>query len=601
MITIGIHFGHDSSLAIIENGEIVLSVEEERFTRVKTYRGFPYGALEYAKNSFNIELKHADLIVISGTDILDELSLDSIKERFENLNYKKKFFKIKNKLIKIDTSLKVKEEYFYEKMAELGVDKKKIVFKNHHLLHASSAYFQSPFEDCLIVTSDGKGDDISSAIYTFENNEFKLHSSIGALSSIGQLYSAVTMYLGFKPNRHEGKITGLAAYGKSNKLSSKLLELFEFDNVKGVYVSKFENEVKIKSLNDIFKDFNHDIIKYENIKNIKYEIGRQYETIFALYLQYFDDIFSNETKEDIAAAVQFTLEKIVVQYITYWSKKLDKKYICMAGGVFANVKLNQRVLAIDGVENIFVQPAMGDSGLSIGGALLAESEILKKNTRKTIDTVYKGPEFSNSEIALKLEQANLKFQEFDSEKDQAKEIAQLLVNNNLIGLFNGRMEYGPRALGTRTVMMSPSDKSINDTANKRFNRTEFMPFAPVIIDKYAKDYFIGYKEDHIAAEFMTVTYDVFPEKVNEIEAVVHVDNTARPQVIKRDKNPLYYSILEEFYKISGIPVTVNTSFNAHEEPILHNIDNAINALNNNIIDYLSIGNFLVKSKIAVYE
>lgn len=592
MITIGIHFGHDSSLAIVKDGEILLSVEEERFTRIKTYRGFPFGGLEYAKEQFNIELKDADKIIISGTNILDELPFVELKRRFEgDVN------RLKTKLFKIINSnnLDSKEDFFYKKMKSFGVDISKIEFVDHHLLHASSAYFQSPFDDALVVTSDGKGDMFSSAIYTYEDGLQNI-TSISALSSIGQMYSAITMYLGFKPNRHEGKITELAAYGDQNKLSAKLLSLFSFDSENGIYKSKFEDEVKNSTIDEIFKNFNHGIIKKSNINKIENKLSQNYEMIFALYLKYFDTYFKNETKEDIAAAVQFSLEKIVVEYITYWVKKLDKKYVCLAGGVFANVKLNQRVLAIEEVENIFVQPAMGDSGLSLGGALIAESQLSKRNTRKTIYTAYKGPKFSNDEIEEKLQTTTLSYKKYDSLEEQAKVIADLINKNNLIGLFNGRMEFGPRALGARTVMISPIDKAINDIANKRFNRTEFMPFAPVILDKYAKDYFVGYKDDQIAAEFMTVTYDVIPERADEIQAVVHVDNTARPQVIKKDKNPLYYMILEEFYKLTNIPVTVNTSFNAHEEPILHNIDNAINSLNNNVVDYLCIENFIVSNK-----
>ncbi|OCL98216.1 Decarbamoylnovobiocin carbamoyltransferase [Aliarcobacter thereius] len=591
MITVGIHFGHDSSLSIVKDEEIILSVEEERFTRIKTYRGFPFGGLEYAKKQFNIELKDANKIIIAGTNILEELTLAELKKRFGDSD--SKLMRKLTGFITKDT-LEDKENYFYKKMKSFGVDKSKIVFVDHHLLHTASAYFQSPFDDALIVTSDGKGDSTSSAIYTYENNKFIKHIDISALSSLGQMYSAVTMYLGFKAGRHEGKITGLAAYGDEHKLSPFLMKLFTFDEEKGIYKSKFEEEVLIKSIDEIFTNFNHNIIKKNNISKMNNSIAKQYETIFALYLKYFDTVFKNEKKEDIAAAVQYILEKIIIEFISFWIKKLDKKYICLAGGVFSNVKLNQRILNIAGVENIFVQPAMGDSGLSLGGALLAYSELENKNIRKAIYSVYKGPSFSSNEIEIKLKNTNLKYRKYDNLYEQSKEVAKLIKENNLVGIFNGRMEFGPRALGARTVMISPVDKTINDTANKRFNRTEFMPFAPVVLDKYAKDYFVGYKEEHLASEFMTITYDVINSKAKEIEAVVHVDNTARPQVIKKEKNLLYYMIIEEFYKLTGVPIVVNTSFNAHEEPILHNIDNAINALNNDIIDYLCIENFIVR-------
>lgn len=592
MNILGIHIGHDSSISLVVDGEVKVSVEEERFTREKNHRGFPFGGLEYLTSFSGLSIGDMDKVVFSGSDIYSELSYFMLKSRLTTNKYLKKVYKVLSRLgIKSQATDNIKKNLLIKFMLSLGVKKDSIVFEDHHLLHAASAYLQSPFDDCLIVTSDGKGDSQSSTIYTYDG-QFNLKASIDACSSVGQMYSAITMYLGFKPNRHEGKITGLAAYGNEKVFGDDLVSLFDFNDETGIYCSNIAKEVSSMRVDEIFEGFNHPLLPQSRILNIAHDNDRNYELAFVLYLKKFDELFIDATKEDVAAAAQYALEHLIVKYIKYWAEKLDKQYVCMAGGVFANVKLNQRVLNLDKVENVFIQPAMGDSGLSLGGALLYSSDSF--NVKRTIDTVYKGPGFTSSEIEQKLKDSNLKYIKFSNIQEQAKYIAKKIDNNKLVGLFNGRMEFGPRALGGRTVMISAKNKTINDIANKRFNRTEFMPFAPVITEESAIDYFIDYKSDHIASEFMTITYDVYPDKQKEIEAVVHVDGTARPQVIKRDKNPLYYEILKSHEELTGIPVTVNTSFNSHEEPILCTIENAINSYNNDVVDVLVLNEFVVK-------
>ena len=592
MVIFGIYFGHDSSISVIQDGEIIASVEEERFTRIKVYSGFPYKGMEYIENEFQLYLKDADYVIFSGEKIFVKSSHKAFQDHLMPLEKREnRYIAFLKKMVENKSlTLERNKEYFYSFMEELGVAKEKIVFVSHHLSHAASVYYQAPFPESLVVTSDGKGDDVSSEVYYAGNGEMEKLNHISELSSLGQMYSSITQFLGFRPNRHEGKITGLAAYGDPMKLGPELLKFFEFDETRGTYSSIFEKEV-YESLNDGLSNCSQkDAFRIKCV--VPDHIDRQYMAINYIYQNKFKQLWKDESKEDVAAAAQYVLETITVQYISYWVKKTGLKYVCLAGGVFANVKLNQRILEIPEVENIFVQPAMGDSGLSLGGALYQTAQVDNTFKGRLIHDVYKGPEFSNDQILEKLKQTNFKYEKLPLDELAAK-TAELLTKSKIAGLFSGRMEYGPRALGARSIIISPFDKSINESVNARLNRTEFMPFAPVILDKFAHEYFIGYKEDHIASEFMTVTYDVFPDKIDKIEAVVHVDGTARPQVIKKEKNLLYYSIIEKFYELTGIPVLVNTSFNAHEEPILQNIDNAINALNKDIVDYLVIGNYLV--------
>jgi len=593
MISIGVHIGHNSSLSVVKNGKVLISVEEERFTRIKNYRGFPYGGLKYLKDRFKIELKDADEIVIAGRGIFDDYSLDVLKERLSTPKKYSIFRKVMKKIVRKSYSVKEKREYFFRFFKKFKVEPQKIVFKEHHLLHAGSAYFQSPFQNSLVVTSDGKGDNISSAVYLVKDGHFTRIQTISSLSSVGQMYSAVTMYLGFKPNRHEGKITGLASFGDPARLADKFLNLFTFDEKAGIYRSKFEDEVRSKTIKEIFNGFKHRAITYRHVMNFPNERNRKYEAIFTLYLKYFDKYFKHESREDIAAGVQFALEAIVTQYIQFWRESTNSEYICLAGGVFANVRLNQKIRELPEVKNVFIQPAMGDSGLSLGGALLSQSRLLRRNVRSIIYDTYKGPEYSSEEIENILNRTSLQYKKFRSFAKQAKEIAKLLADQRVIGFFKGRLEFGPRALGDRSILIDPRDAAVNDIMNKRLNRTEFMPFAPVILDKFAKDYLKGYESNHITAEFMTITYNTYEKKDVEIPAVIHVDKTARPQVIKKEKNPLYYMIIEEFYKITGVPVLINTSFNAHEEPIILSPRDAIKALRNNRVDILSIENFIV--------
>lgn len=592
---IGIHIGHDSSATLFRDGQIELSSEEERFTRKKNQRGFPHKSLNWIFNESNLEHRDIDAFVFSGIDILEEISVYDMKSRLTNFLILKYYYKILHKFFPVKWYSKKENKKLIEiYFLKYDVPGSKIFYYPHHLLHAASALFESPFKHPLIVTSDGKGDDLSATIsqFNYDTKKFKFYSEIPSLSSVGQVYTAVTVYLGFKPNRHEGKITGLAAYGDPSVLENKFQRLFLWNEDEGRYESRFESELAKLSIEELALKYNIPKKFIKSIRYKKYIPDKNYDITFELLRQYLSTNLNGHSKEDIAAAVQLFLEKITCKYIEHWLIKTKAKCIVLAGGVFANVKLNQRIFNLRGVENIFIQPAMSDSGLSVGGCLYHAAQVTDLNCR--IKTVQRGPSFSNKNVLKFLNDNNISFKKYDCIQKQAKIIAKKIDDGQLVGLFTGRMEFGPRALGSRSVLISPKDNAINITANKRFNRTEFMPFAPVVIDKYASEYFINYDKSHIAAKFMTITYDVFEEKSKSIEAVVHIDNTARPQIIEKDDNPLYYAILEEHYNITGIPITVNTSFNAHEEPIVCKIQDAYKTLQSGIIDTLVIEDFIVE-------
>jgi carbamoyltransferase len=269
----------------------------------------------------------------------------------------------------------------------------------------------------------------------------------------------------------------------------------------------------------------------------------------------------------------------------------------LAGGVFANVRINQKIYELPQVSNLFVQPAMGDSGLSMGAAIMADIKFNNRDINSTqyqFDNTYIGPDYTKdvqSFIETIANNSVIKLME-----NPAKEIAQMLKDNKVIGFWHGSMEWGPRALGKRSMIINTFDKTVNDSVNKRLNRTEFMPFAPSIIDYMMKTYIPTYKEDCPAAEYMTITYDVDPKYHKELEAVVHVDGTARPQSVSKETNPYYYAIIDEFYKLTGCGAIVNTSFNVHEEPIVSTPQSAYKALVDNRIDILIIENYKINMK-----
>lgn len=266
--------------------------------------------------------------------------------------------------------------------------------------------------------------------------------------------------------------------------------------------------------------------------------------------------------------------------------------VALSGGVFANVKLNQRVAALSEVDSIWVFPDMGDGGLSVGAAYLSIRDRSGSELRsKKLSNVYLGPEFDDSVIIAAAKGGGLKV---EKSADIALDTAKLLADNIIVGWFQGRMEYGPRALGHRSILIHPGDRSMNDKINKRLKRTEFMPFAPSCLYEYADELFVNWNKSRHSSEFMTVTYDVNPDWIEKLAAVVHIDNTARPQVVKKENEPLYWQVIYEFQKITGLPAISNTSFNIHEEPIVCTPDDAVRSFLQGAVDVLVMGDYVVR-------
>lgn len=557
MNILGIWDGHDSGASIIKEGNIVKAVSEERLNRRKLYVGFPSESIKFILNHINKD--EIDIIAIAG---LEGLVAD-IEEDIQKLwtsglgklycKFARFDFLLRNRLLNnlhISVIYKMRKSKIKKKLAKLGLNQK-IVFIDHHQAHAYSAYKTIDFQDPLVVTVDGTGDGISATTNIVENEKLKRVQSSYTYDSPGWFYAAITNFLGFKIAQHEGKITGLAAYGDPEKTYSILKKFLTFSEVD------------------------------ENFRNTSKSIGQTTLNIFKKELKDF-------SREDISAGAQKVLEEAVTKYIYHFSKKYKKRNIVLAGGVFANVKLNQRIKELDSVDNIYIFPHMGDGGLAIGAALA----VANSNPHK-FDHVYWGNNYSEEEILKELNASKLSYKKLGNIE---KEIANLLFKNKIVAIFNGPMECGPRALGNRSILYTPIDKSVNDWLNKQLSRSDFMPFAPVVLKEEVDKCFINFKGGDHAAKFMTITFNCTDWMKKNCPAVVHVDNTARPQVIEESINPYYFKILKEFKNLTGLPVLVNTSFNMHEEPIVCTPQDAIKAFIQSNMDYLAMGKYLVTNK-----
>jgi carbamoyltransferase len=599
MNILGINFGHDAAATLIIDGKIIQSIEEEKISRVKQDFGWPENAIKVILEQNSLSPSEINCIAFGGNSFL-ELGTNEIRYRFSKLN------SVKNKeyMDRILSYIGLPNDRFGDKnigVFEEEVKKKgfinaKVEFYNHHLCHASGAYYCSPFVPDLVITCDGHGDGESFNFYI--NDLAKGLSPIVINShqvSVGAFYSCITQILGFRPTRHEGKITGLAAYGKPTRLVEDYMNLFgfkdgkmtrfPFDNLDEQW-SKYKLEDKLKLKEKI------------NLTTSESFIGIDYTKRYEVLKARIQELSEGFTKEDMAYACQKVAEQVVVRETVRVLNEFfkgTKVSIGLAGGVFANVRINQMIYEMPAVSNVFIQPAMGDSGLSLGAAILAgiQFESLGNQTKNYVfSDTYLGPDYTNSisEFLNKIKDESV----ITEMKQPAKEIAQMLKDNLVVGFWHGSMEWGPRALGKRSMILNTFDRTVNDSVNKRLSRTEFMPFAPSIIDYMMKTYIPSYDASCPAANYMTITYDVAPEFHELLQAVVHVDGTARPQSVSKETNPYYYEIIDEFYKLTGCGAIVNTSFNAHEEPIVSSPESAYKALKEDRIDVLVLDNFLIK-------
>jgi len=573
MKILGIIGDVNAGAALIEDGKILAAINEERINRMKLSNGFPVESIREVLRITNTKPEEIERVAYVGLRTFFYMPqkfdgwLEEPQSRLE---------KIKNQIIsQIASFIGFNEQVWMamQKFRFFMTNKNKrrirvfikkefgitcpIEFVDHHFAHACGAYYTFGKEDAIIISLDGGGDGYCSRIYKVKSGKLEnLYNEI-SYNSIGNYYAYITKLLGFKAQKHEGKITGLAAYGKPI-----YLDIFK----KFIYC---DNNGRLRNAGKLFM--------WTAVQKIQDSLPKDYK------------------HEDVAASIQILLEEEVTKYCEYWIKKSGLRDVVLVGGVFANVKLNQRLHELDCVDSVFIHPGMTDGGLNIGSAYVLYHKYDKSEvdySKFIINDVFFGQGFTDEEIEVELKKSGLKYRYI---QDIESIVAHLLFEGKVVARFNGRMEYGPRALGNRSILYQAIDDSVNDWLNKNLHRTEFMPFAPFTMDKLQHKCYKNLKGAEHTAKFMTITFDCTDYMKEKCPAVVHVDGTARPQIIYNDINSSLYRIIDEYYKITGLPALINTSFNMHEEPIVCTPSDAIRSFQLGHLDYLAIGNFLISN------
>lgn len=517
---------HDTTVAYIKDGEIKYLLEEEKLVGKKSCYNLdaaPEKALKILKEKENITLENCDYIAYASP---------IIRSWFRNV--------ISNNV-----------DYFSTKTFSYS----------HHKCHAIGAYLTSGFEGKTISLSlDGKGNHSRGKIYICENGEYEQVNSlsIASTSSIAGLWGASTMYLGWKPLKDEGKVVGLAGYGK------------------------FSKEVY-----DILKS----CIYYEN--NLSFGPAEWENLLHFCFVKNMSNRFKEkEFRQDFAYTLQYYTEEMMYKYLRDISKKYPSyRKICFSGGLFANVKLNQFINNLSLFDEIYIHPAMGDSGLALGAALCCAKQIKEYDLPKKINNCFYGESHNQSDWD---EELNKHKDKISIEKYDIKKIASLINEGYIVGLFLGRTEYGPRSLGNRSIVVRPTDKETHKKLNERLRRTEIMPFAPAVLSEYVDEIFESCKSKY-TAEFMTLCYNVNKNWLDKIPAVVHeIDGTARPQIVIKENNKHFHDLISEYYSLSNIPVVLNTSFNAHGEPINNYPYQVMKHLLDDSVDYIVTEDYIIK-------
>ncbi|MDC3132587.1 hypothetical protein OA501_00030 [Flavobacteriaceae bacterium] len=564
MKILGIHQGHDSSAAAVIDGKVVADVQEERFNRVKHSSDLPMASILYCMEQCGIEdINGFDRISFSWSTtpphLASVLNLPIKKSKTLKqyaLNLAKKFFGANNHVPPI---------YFKDLKLK---DPTKFINNDHHRMHAASAYFTRKSNDkCLIFTADGAGDNVSTAVWLASGNKIKPLSRLsGFEAGIGWAYSIVTEGLHWIHGDGEGKTMGLAPYGDPKACKGKLDHLFPVFN--GTELSK---PSKIQKGNSF-------MLRGSN--QFHFEQAREVEKLVEEF-----------GREAIAAEAQRKLEEVMIGYVQAWCLKMEISKVAAAGGLFLNVKLNQRIWENRGtiMDEYHVYPNPADSGLAVGAALHEYYQHNRFNGA-TFDHLYLGPEYSDAYIENVLKTCKVNYEKLSH---PAKTAAKYLANNKIIAWFQGRMESGPRALGNRSILMSPIHPENKNTINAYVKfREGFRPFCPSLLYEHIQDYLIDSKEEL----FMITSYTVQPDKKNRIPAVVHQDGTLRAQMVKRELNPCYWELINEFGNLTGEYIVLNTSFNVMGEPIINTPEEALRGFFGSGIDLLFIGDFIVYKK-----
>ena len=565
MYNLGIScYYHDSAAALLKDGHVVAAVEEERFSRKKFDDDFPKMAIDWCLNEINITPSQIDSVafydkpVLKFERLLDNYIAVAPRGLYSFLDTIPKWL---HKRLWIKNDIK-------KSLKGFNGD---IIFPEHHLSHAAHSFYSSPFEESAILTTDGVGEWSTTSIGVGNNNSVKLLEDIRWPHSLGLFYSAFTYFLGFQVNEGEYKLMGLASFGKP-----KYYDLI------------WDNLIDVKNDGSINLNMNYFAFTYDKVMTTK-----NFSELFGIKRRNKDE----ETKQihfDIGASAQKVLEDILLKMVEYAYKKTKSKNLCLGGGVALNGVANYRILKESSFENIHIPPSPGDAGSAVGCAQYLyfsyndKKRIILDSAKNIIENIYVGPSFSTDEIKQFLSTNKIKFEEFD-EASSVKQCAKLISEGNVVGWYQGKMEWGPRALGNRSILADPRRKEMKDILNEKIkHRESFRPFAPSILEEYVSDYF----EFDMPSPYMLMVAPV--KRPDLIPAVTHVDGTGRLQTVSKNTNSLYHKLISEFHSLTGVPVIINTSMNVRGEPIVNTPEQAYNMLKKTDMDYLFLKNFMVK-------
>ncbi|MBU1864215.1 MAG: carbamoyltransferase [Candidatus Omnitrophica bacterium] len=553
MYLLTLHEDSNANITLFRDNKIIFSIAEERLSRKKHQAGYPHRSLAYIKKKYGVSPDNATVVICGNRYHPLPRILWQRFPTFEHsfLGIGQKSSVVLQHFVYKSSLLKRIIEAFNAAMLKKKFGKP-VRLIDHHTAHAYSAYITSGFNECVTISTDNYGDGISSAVFECKDGECTQLYTSSALNSPGQFYGELAQLLGFHPLM-AGKMTGLSAYGNPDSAYEVMKELFA--------LSENKKDFRLPPL--LLKSFDRGILKK----------------------------LKSYTREDIAAAAQKRFEDVMLDYIQHAIALTNMSHVALAGGIYGNVLLNKKIASLDTVKEIFIHPGMSDQGISLGVGLtyLAQTNSIKPFR---LDNVYWGPTFDDNEIKGALSQSGLSY---SYEENIEFKIAQILSEGKIVARFNGPLEYGPRALGNRSILYQTTDPSVNTWLNKKLHRSAFMPFAPVTLNEYAHQCYENIEKCRYAAHFMTIAFDCTEWMKKISPGVIHLDGTARPQLISHENNPSYYKIVKEYHHITGIPSLINTSFNLHEEPIVTTPHDAIRSFKTANLDYLAIGNYLAKN------
>jgi carbamoyltransferase len=562
VLGIGGYF-HDASACLLRDGQLVAAAEEERFTRLKHQPGFPHRAIDFCLRQADITHRDLDHVAFYMKPWL----------HFERRLWH--HLKAMPQLPVYSTGYLVEQLYrrgwfLFElnRLKQLGGGRPKISFVKHHDSHAASAFFVSPFDRAAILILDGLGEWSTVTLGVGEGTRIRTLQETFYPHSIGALYGSVTNYLGFKTG-DEYKVMGLASFGKPTELAA----------MRDLVVRQRDGSYR---LNLSYFTF--------HIKPGRYEgyVSKQFVDRFGPPRQAHQPLEARHL--NLAASVQALLEEVAINLATTLHQRTGAENLCVAGGVALNGVMNYRLAQDTPFKNVYVQPAANDSGTSLGAAFFLQHQVLNQPRRFVMEHAYWGPEYDALECGALLEETKTPYQQTH---DAARAAAELIAAGKIVGWFNGRMEWGPRALGSRSILADPTRANMTELVNRFVkHREDFRPFAPSVLDEYGAEYFEHYR----SSPFML---EVFPATAlgrERIPAVVHVDGTSRVQTVSREVSPAYWQLIDEFRQITGVPVVLNTSFNVRGEPIVTSPRDALRCFYSTGMDALVLGNYVVDKK-----